>query len=62
MNASARNWTLALVLVAVGIAICAGAIYVGDTDDAPGASLAGILLLIGCVVLGARIVLRKPSA
>ena len=29
-------------------------IYIGDTDDAPGAALIGILLMIGAVVLGVR--------
>src|SRR5262245_36939400 len=42
---SVANALLAIVVVAIGIAIAAGAIYVGDTDDAPGASLVGILLM-----------------
>jgi len=35
------------------------AIYLGETDDAPGASVAGILLLIGAVVLAVRTLRRK---
>jgi hypothetical protein len=50
---------MALGIVVLGVAICAGAIYVGDTDDAPGASLAGLLLLLGSVVLAVKIARRK---
>jgi len=56
---SVTNVFLALGIVAIGVAICAGAIYLGETDDAPGASLAGILLLIGAVVLAVRTARRK---
>lgn len=38
----------------------AAGIYIGDTDDAPGAALIGILLMIGAVVLGVRTARRKP--
>ena len=34
--------------------IGAAGIYVGDTDDAPGAALLGIVLMIGMLVLGVR--------
>ena len=54
MKPSTRNMVKALVLVAVGMAIAAAGIYVGDTDDAPGAALGGILLMIGAVALGVR--------
>ena len=59
MQPSVKNWLMALGLVALGLGIAAGAIYVGDTDDAPGASLVGILLLLGAVTLAVRIVRRK---
>jgi hypothetical protein len=42
------------------MAIAAGGVYVGDVHDAPGASLVGILLMIGAVVLGVRFARRKP--
>ena len=50
---------MALGLIAIGIALGAAGIYIGDTDDAPGAALIGILLMIGAVVLGVRIARRK---
>ena len=55
MKSSVASLVQALGLVAIGIAIAAVGIYIGDTDDAPGAALIGIILLmIGAVVLGVR--------
>ncbi|MDQ8756218.1 hypothetical protein RCO27_08230 [Sphingosinicella sp. LHD-64] len=59
MTLSARNAAIALGLVAIGIAIAATGIYIGETDDAPGASLLGILLLIVAWALAVRTVRRK---
>lgn len=59
MNPSDKNMVLALGLVAIGVALAAGGIYLGETDDAPGAALAGILLMIGATVLGVRVARRK---
>ena len=50
---------MGLGLVVIGVAIGAAGIYVGDTDDAPGAALIGILLMIVAVVLGVKIARRK---
>ena len=44
----------ALGLVVIGIALAAAGIYIGETDDAPGAGLMGILLMIGAVALAVR--------
>ena len=54
MTTSVTNFVKALGLVAVGVAIGAAGIYIGDTDDAPGAALIGLLLMIGAVALGVR--------
>ena len=54
-----RKQLVALGLVAIGVAICAAGIYIGETDDAPGAALIGILLMIGAMVLGVRIARSK---
>ena len=59
MKSSAKNVLPALGLVVIGIAIGAAGIYVGDTDDAPGAALMGIVLMIGAVVFAVRIARRK---
>jgi hypothetical protein len=58
MKSSASNLVIALGLIAIGLAIGAAGIYVGDTDDAPGAALMGILLMIGAVALGVRMARR----
>ena len=59
MKFSVTNVLMALVLIAIGVCIAAAGIYIGETDDAPGAALLGILLMIGAVVLGVRTARRK---
>jgi len=59
MKSSITNILIALGLIAIGIGIAAAGIYLGETDDAPGAALIGILLMIGAVTLGVRTVRRK---
>ncbi len=59
MKSAATNLVMALGLITIGVAIGAAGIYIGDTDDAPGAALLGILLMIGAVVLGVRTARRK---
>ena len=59
MKSSIINLTKALAIIAIGVAIAAAGIYVGETDDAPGAALIGILLMIGAVVLGVRVARRQ---
>lgn len=59
MKHSVKNLVMACGLGAVGLALAAAGIYVGETDDAPGAALLGILLMIGLVALGAKITRRK---
>ncbi len=59
MKSSVSNLVKALGIVAIGVVICAAGIFLGEYDDAPGASLIGILLMIGAVVLGVRIARRK---
>jgi hypothetical protein len=54
MTTSVTNLIKALGFVAAGIAIAAAGIYIGETDDAPGAALIGLLLMIGAVALGVR--------
>jgi hypothetical protein len=59
MKFSVLNILIALGLIVMGIALAAAGIYIGEVDDAPGAALIGILLLIGAVVLSVRTVWRK---
>lgn len=56
---SAANAVKALAFIIVGVSLAAAGIYVGETDDAPGAALLGILLMIGAVALGVRTARRK---
>ena len=59
MKSSVTNVLMALGLIAIGVGIAAAGIYIGETDDAPGAALIGILLMIGAVTLGVRTARRK---
>jgi MYXO-CTERM domain-containing protein len=59
MKTSVTNLIMALGLGTLGMAIAAAGIYVGETDDAPGAALLGLLLMLGLVVLAVRIARRK---
>jgi hypothetical protein len=59
MKPSTKNLILALGLGAIGLALAAGGIYVGETDDAPGAALLGLLLMTGLMVLAVKTARRK---
>jgi len=50
----------AIGVVGIGLLFAAAGIYVGDTDDAPGAALLGILLMVGSLVIAVRIVRQNP--
>jgi hypothetical protein len=59
MTFAVKNGLVAVGFLVGGVAVAAAGIYLGDTDDAPGASLAGILLMIAMVVIGVRTARRK---
>ena len=61
MTASTVNIVKALGIAALGVAIAVGAVILGEYDDAPGASLAGILLMLGSMVLAVKTARRKTS-
>lgn len=42
------------LVVVVGLAFVTLGIYVGDTDDSPGAALLGILLMIALIIIFGR--------
>lgn len=54
-----KAWGIAVCLFVIGVLIGIAGIYIGETDDAPGAALIGILLMIGLVVLGVRAAWRR---
>jgi len=54
MKTTAMNPVKALTLFALGLAIAAMGIYVGEADDAPGAAVGALLLMAVGVVLGVR--------
>ena len=54
MKNTVMNPVKAFTLVALGLAIAAMGIYVANADDAPGAAVIGMLLMVVGVVLGVR--------
>ena len=60
MRFSAINVVMALVVLAIGVAIGAACLYIGQADDAPPLGLIGILLMAVSAVLSVRIVRRTP--
>lgn len=60
MRYSAKNIVAAFAVMAMGVAMGAAFLYVGQTDDAPPVGLTGILLIIGGAVLSVRIARGKP--
>ncbi len=59
MKYPVRNLVMASGLAVVGLAIAAAGIYVAETDDAPGAALMGLLLLIVALVFSVKISRRR---
>lgn len=59
MTSAATNAVKAVGLAVIGVTTAAAGIYVGDTDDAPGAALGGIVLMIGALVLAVRTARRQ---
>ena len=49
------NYFTVILAVALGVAV----IVYGGHDDSPGAQLIGVLLIVGAVVLGVRMVRRS---
>jgi hypothetical protein len=54
MKTTVMNPVKAFTFIALGLAIAAMGIYVGNADDAPGAAVIGMLLMVVAVVLGVR--------
>lgn len=59
MTAASANPAKAIGIAVLGIVIAVGLVFLGEWDDAPGASLAGLLLMLGSFVLAVRIARRK---
>jgi len=61
MKTTVMNPVRGFTLIALGLAIAAMGIYVADADDAPGAAVIGMLLMVVGVVLGVRAARNRLS-
>jgi len=59
MSSSTTNLLKAFALGALGVAFAAGDIHVGETDDAPGAALLGIVIMLGLMAWAVKLARRK---
>ncbi len=62
MTSAVTSNVKAAALIALALAIGAMGIYVADADDAPGAAVIGLLLMIGAVVLGVKVARNRLPA
>jgi hypothetical protein len=62
MKSSYWKFVFAVAIVAIGVGIAAAGIYIGDTDDAPGAALIGILIALGMLGIAVRMVRRETAS
>jgi hypothetical protein len=49
------TYLVAILAIAIGVA----AIVAGGVDDSPGAQLIGVVIIVGAVVLGVRMIQRS---
>ena len=62
MKSTVKNGAMGTTLIALALVIGAMGIYVADADDAPGAAVIGLLLMITGVVLGVMAARNQLSA
>ncbi len=59
MPSRAMNVAKAVGFAGLGVALAAAGIYIGEVDDAPGAALIGLVVMVGLVVLAVRTAQRR---
>ena len=62
MTSAVTNYIKAAALISLALAIGAMGIYVAQADDAPGAAGIGLLLMIGAVVVAAKVARNRLGA
>jgi hypothetical protein len=51
-----------LSLIVLGITVAVAGVYVGEVDDAPGAALLGLVLMVGAVAYGVKLLRDRRRA
>jgi hypothetical protein len=60
-KSSYTKFIVAVGLIAMGLTIAAGGIYVGETDDAPGAAPIGIVVALGMIAFAVMTATRRSG-
>ena len=55
-----RTYLLAAYIILLGILALVGWLYIGQTDDAPGAGMIGFAALLSSIDIAYRVSLRMP--
>jgi hypothetical protein len=61
MEPSVTKWLKVVLIALLGIVIGVGGVMLGEWDDAPGASLAAILLMLGAFWFAVKVARRGTS-
>lgn len=61
MRSSVSNVLITVGLVVIGVCVAAAGIHIGESDDAPGAALIGILLMMAATVMALRRARHKAT-
>ena len=59
---SMTSQLLPLSLIGLGLTLGVAGVYVGEVDDAPGAALLGLVLMVGAVAYGVKLLRDRRRA
>ncbi len=59
---SMTSLLLPLSLIGLGLTLGVAGVYVGEVDDAPGAALLGLVLMVGAVAYGVKLLRDRRRA
>ncbi len=57
-----KTWCISIILFIIGLLFAFGGIYVGETDDAPGAAFLGFLLMAVIYIFTIKKILRMKNS
>lgn len=57
-----KTWCISIILFIIGLLFAFGGIYIGETDDAPGAAFLGFLLMAVIYIFTIKKILRMKNS